>query len=510
MRLNLTNKITLGLGMAALVLLLTAAMAYYSNQRLWFYTKQVSHSYQVLQATADLRTELRDAQASVRNYLLLGDTSYIRPFREAEGKLSKHYATLRLLTSDNPVQQTRLDTLRAVIDQQMAELAGWTTVRVTSPTARTMIVRTQAQLERTRSLLNTIKNEEDALLQDRDNSQNFYATTTPVALILSALLAIALVLWLMRRILQELRANDILQKELADINAATRRRISIIDNLVEQIVQGDYSIKIKDEERDSLGRLTHSLNRMTRQLSEAFSALQNRNRELDQFAYVASHDLKAPLRGIMTVVKWIEDELAQELSPQMRQYLDMMKGRLSRLEDLINGLLAYARAGRTTPRVEAVNVAELVREVADMVVPPTFQLQLAELPTLTTDRLSLQQVFTNLFSNAVKYHDQGAGTIYISSREVKKMYEFTVADDGPGIAPAYREKIFLMFQTLRDRNTAESTGIGLSIVKKIIDEQKGSIRVEEAAHGRGAAFIFTWPKATTTTAAPEAAVAITS
>ncbi|WP_054413876.1 sensor histidine kinase [Hymenobacter sp. DG25A] len=510
MRLNLTNKITLGFGMAALVLLLTAAVAYYSNQRLSFFTRQVSHSYQVLQATADLRSELRDAQASVRNYLLLGDTAYIRPFRRAEGNLSNHYATLRLLTSDNPAQQIRLDTLRAVIDQQMAELSGWTTVRVTSPTARTMIVRTQAQLERTRQLLNAIKNEEDLLLQDRDDSQNFYASTTPVALMVSALLAIALVLWLMRRILQELRANDMLQKELADINTATRQRIAIIDNLVEQIVQGDYSIKIKDEERDSLGRLTHSLNRMTKQLSEAFSSLQNRNRELDQFAYVASHDLKAPLRGIMTVVKWIEDELAQELSPQMRQYLDMMKGRLSRLEDLINGLLAYARAGRTTPRVEAVNVAELVREVADMVVPPTFQLHLSDLPIFTTDRLSLQQVFTNLFSNAVKYHDRGAGTIYVSSREVKKMYEFTVADDGPGIAREYREKIFLMFQTLRDRNTAESTGIGLSIVKKIIDEQKGSIWVEEAAHGRGAAFIFTWPKATTATPAPEPAVSVPS
>jgi signal transduction histidine kinase len=128
------------------------------------------------------------------------------------------------------------------------------------------------------------------------------------------------------------------------------------------------------------------------------------------------------------------------------------------------------------------------------VVPTEFTVQLPDsMPTLVTDRLSLQQVFTNLLSNAVKYHHRGAGTISIGCRELKNYYEFRVQDDGPGIAPEYHEKIFLMFQTLRDRNTAESTGIGLSIVKKIIDEQRGSIRVESAV-GQGTAFVFTWPK----------------
>jgi len=122
---------------------------------------------------------------------------------------------------------------------------------------------------------------------------------------------------------------------------------------------------------------------MTQTLDASFSALEKRNRELDQFAYVASHDLKAPLRGVTTIVKWIEDELAAELSPQLRTYLDQMKGRLSRLEDLINGLLAYARVGRTTQTREAVAVRQLLTEVAELVVPPDFNLTLApDLPTL--------------------------------------------------------------------------------------------------------------------------------
>jgi signal transduction histidine kinase len=140
-------------------------------------------------------------------------------------------------------------------------------------------------------------------------------------------------------------------------------------------------------------------------------------------------------------------------------------------------------------------VAQLAHEVADLVVPPDFGLELApDLPTFPTDRLSLQQVLTNLFSNAVKYQrPNGPGWVRLSCHDVGRYYEFRVQDNGPGIAPEHHQKIFLLFQTLRDRHTAESTGIGLSIVKRIIDDHKGSIRVESAL-GEGATFIFTWPK----------------
>ena len=209
---------------------------------------------------------------------------------------------------------------------------------------------------------------------------------------------------------------------------------------------------------------------------------------------MASHDLKAPLRGVTTIVKWIEDELVAELSPQLRTYLNQMKGRLSRLEDLINGLLAYARVGRTAQTPETVVVAQLLHDVAELVVPPEFTLRVSpDMPVLVTDRLGLGQVFTNLLSNAVKYHQRGAGHLEVTCRDTGSSYEFRVQDDGPGIAPEYHQKIFLLFQTLRDRHTAESTGIGLSIVQKIIDEHQGTIRVESTP-GQGAGFIFTWPK----------------
>jgi signal transduction histidine kinase len=128
-------------------------------------------------------------------------------------------------------------------------------------------------------------------------------------------------------------------------------------------------------------------------------------------------------------------------------------------------------------------------------VPPDFALELAPgLPTFPTDRLSLQQVLTNLFSNAVKYHGPGStGHLRLSCQDAGRHYEFRVQDNGPGIAPEHHERIFRLFQTLRDRHSAESTGIGLSIVKRLIDDRKDSIHVESEL-GQGATFVFTWPK----------------
>lgn len=494
MRLQLNTKIILGFGIALLVLLLTSLTAYRSIQQLSYYTRQVEHTYQIIQSTSELRTKVRDAQASVRGYLLLNDSTYLPTYFDAINNWHKDFDAIQLLVRDNPDQLSRLDTLRRIVAEEKVLLEKWRQQPPSPFAARDLTTADRSVLRKLRAVVLRIREVESALLQERSKYQDFYENTTPVAIVVSAVLAILIVLWLFSKITKELRANQLLQEQLTATNADVAHRIHIIEELANKVVQGDYTVKISDQEQDSLGNVAASLNRMTQNLDESFTALEQRNKELDQFAYVASHDLKAPLRGVLTVVKWIEEELSQELSPQMHQYLEMMKGRLHRLEDLINGLLAYARVGRTQHKLEEVSVPQLVAEVADLVVPENFRVETpTPLPTLVTDRLSLQQVFTNLMGNAAKYHDKAAGTITVSSRDVGQCYEFRVQDDGPGIAPQFHEKIFLMFQTLRDRNTAESTGIGLSIVKKIIDEQKGTIHVE-SAEGQGAAFIFTWPK----------------
>ena len=162
------------------------------------------------------------------------------------------------------------------------------------------------------------------------------------------------------------------------------------------------------------------------------------------------------------------------------------------MEDLINGLLDYARISEKTIK-EEVDVNQLVRELSDTIVPRHFTIEIHELPKLYTERIKLEQVFTNLISNAVKYTPGDNPVIHIHCRELRDHYEFTVADNGIGIDPEYHEKIFEIFQTLREKDEKESTGIGLSIVKKILDELNCTIDVKSSS-GMGSTFIFTWPR----------------
>jgi len=230
-------------------------------------------------------------------------------------------------------------------------------------------------------------------------------------------------------------------------------------------------------------------------LTDTMSQLEQRNRELDQFAYVTSHDLKAPLRAIANLAGWIEEDLGDKLPAENKEQLDLLKSRVLRMEGFINGLLEYSRIGRTHQSSEEVDVADLLADIVDSISPPSqFSVQiLAPMPTLKAKRVPLVQVFSNLITNAIKHHDRDDGQIQVQAVEHDDSYEFLVVDDGPGIDAAYHDKIFTIFQTLRSRDDLESTGIGLSLVKKTVEAEGGEVTVR-SAEGKGATFTFTWPK----------------
>ncbi|HEY9650778.1 MAG TPA: ATP-binding protein, partial [Coleofasciculaceae cyanobacterium] len=237
------------------------------------------------------------------------------------------------------------------------------------------------------------------------------------------------------------------------------------------------------------------LARMTSILAQTTTSLEKRNAELDQFAYIVSHDLKAPLRAIANLSQWLEDDLQTCLTEDTRHQMHLMRGRVHRMEALIDGLLKYSRIGRLCSEVEIVDVEGLLTEVIDSLSPPShFTVQVEPgMPTLLTQRLPLAQVFANLISNGIKHHDKTQGKLVVSVVEHDNFYEFSVADNGPGIAPEFHEKVFVMFQTLEARDKVENTGVGLAIVKKILDEQGGKISLESQL-GYGSIFRFSWPK----------------
>lgn len=247
------------------------------------------------------------------------------------------------------------------------------------------------------------------------------------------------------------------------------------------------------ENESKLRTLTETLEQ---RVSERTAELERSNQELDQFAYIASHDLKTPLRGIHNLATWIAEDAGAVLPAPSVEHLMKLRGRVQRMERLLDDLLAYSRVGRHDGKDEIVHTKALIEEVLYLLAPPAgFTIHLAEdLPTLVTPHTPLELVFRNLISNAIKHHHHPAqGQVWVRAQTLGDYVEFCIRDNGPGIDPQHHERIFRMFQVLRPRDELESSGIGLAIVKKAVEQHKGTIRLESAP-GQGATFYFTWPK----------------
>ena len=224
--------------------------------------------------------------------------------------------------------------------------------------------------------------------------------------------------------------------------------------------------------------------------------LMRSNKDLEQFAYVASHDLKAPLRAIELLVQWIAEGLAGYDKNNVQENLGLLAKRTQRLNRLLDDLLAYSRAGRKVGAHREVDCHALVLDVAQLAnPPPAITIAIAgRLPTFTTHPAPLEQVFRNLIGNAVKHHPGPEGRIVVSCEEQDDRYVFAVADDGDGIPMEYAERVFEMFQTLKPRDRVEGSGIGLAIVSRIVQWQGGRVWFEPAPQGRGTVFKFQWKK----------------
>lgn len=228
------------------------------------------------------------------------------------------------------------------------------------------------------------------------------------------------------------------------------------------------------------------------QKEELIKELDAVNHELKDFAYIVSHDLKAPLRAIGSISQWIHADYSDKIDDDGKMQLDLLLSRVHRMQSLIEGVLSYSRVTRVKEEKESIDLNILVKEAIDMVSPPEkFVIQVDEnLPTVEFGPTRLLQVFENLISNAVKYNDKEKGIIGISFADSGSAWTFSVYDNGPGIEEKYFEKIFQIFQTLRSRDEYESTGIGLTIVKKIIESNGGVITVKSDP-GKGITFTFT-------------------
>jgi signal transduction histidine kinase len=226
--------------------------------------------------------------------------------------------------------------------------------------------------------------------------------------------------------------------------------------------------------------------------TELLEKVEKTNEELKDFAYIISHDLKAPLRGISTLTEWITKDYSDKLDDDGKEQMQLLSSRVDRMHNLIEGVLLYSRVGRVEEQHVTVNLNELVLEVIDMLSPPEhIKITIEnELPVINCERTRIQQVFQNLLSNAVKYMNKPEGKITVGCKELEDSWVFNVTDNGPGIEEKYFKKIFLIFQTLSARDDFESTGVGLTVAKKIVELYGGKIWLESIP-GQGTTFFFT-------------------
>ena len=227
---------------------------------------------------------------------------------------------------------------------------------------------------------------------------------------------------------------------------------------------------------------------------KAYTAeLKRSNDDLDKFAHIASHDLKAPLRGLDHLAHWIDEDKDDKAA--LAEHIPMMHQRIERMEKLLDDLLSYSSIGKGEQSREEVDIFALARQMFELSSPPAgFSLTLkGELPSFIAEVTPLETVLRNLIGNAIKHYDGDSdkGEIIFTAHPVGDIAEIIIADNGPGVDPQFHEKIFEVFQTLEPRDEVEGSGIGLALVKKIVESQGGDVRVESEL-GKGTQMIVRW------------------
>lgn len=274
----------------------------------------------------------------------------------------------------------------------------------------------------------------------------------------------------------------------------TREQIELTKLLTSQAAVAIQNTQLlRDMQKNQ--KEVESLNINLEQRVEERTAELNRvNEELNNFAYIVSHDLKAPLRAINQLSGWVAEDYSSVLDEQGREQMSLICGRAKRMHEMIDGILQYSRIGRVKNEDEKVDLVDIINDVIDSIAPPeNIEVNIVTpLPNIKGERIKLYQVFQNLIDNAIKYNDKDKGIIEISCIAQGSFWQISIKDNGPGIARKYQEKVFLLFQTLKPKDLSEGTGIGLSLIEKTVAQWGGKVWIE-SEEGKGSQFIFTIP-----------------
>jgi signal transduction histidine kinase len=467
---------TVGLALAVIVLLASTGLSYRNIRRVADNEARVTHTHEVIGALADVLLTLANAETGQRGYLITGEPPYLERYHAAQGSVQDRVDRLKELTSDNPDQQRHL----AALEDKTAARLKFLEDGIAARDAREreggdrvlVLGRGKAVMDAIRGLVAEMEQTEKQLLEAREAESRTSYQTAVVTLFVTALLGLGLV---------------------GTGYGFAVREVATRQHGVEALQQANEALEVRVQER-------------TADFAAANESLRQSNRELEQFASVASHDLQEPLRKIQAFGDRLQEKCADGLGEQGRDYVARMQESAARMRNLIDALLTYSRVTTKAQPFVPVDLGATAREVVSdlegRIQHSGGRVEVGALPTVEADPMQMRQLLQNLVGNGLKFRKPGEPSIVRVESQLLKdaggngrpvpRYEIAVRDNGIGFDEVYLDRIFDVFQRLHGRQEYEGTGMGLAICRRIVERHGGSITAKSAPD-RGTTFLITLP-----------------
>lgn len=463
---SIEKKTIVLLGLASSILVGINAFSYWSFIRHKEASELVNQSQSRLQKLDNVLSTLKDAETGQRGYLLTGQESYLGPYNSAVKTIAQQIEDLRQLTVAEPEQQQQIIDLQPLVNRKLAELKQTIDLRKNKGVeAAVQVVSTnqgQVLMVQLRQKIQQLQSENYRELQNRLRAKEGDYRRVQLIFSLGIVLNLAAFYLVYRAIQQETIERKRAEALLRQLNQELEDRVQ------------ERTLKLK-ELNDNLCRS---------------------NQELEQFAYVASHDLQEPLRAVNSYAQLFARKYQGHLDAKADKYLNYIMEGATRMQQLINDLLEFSRVGtrgkELSPTDCEVVLSKVLANLKVAIAESNAVVTHDPLPTVLGDGTQLIQLLQNLISNAIKFRREEPPQVHVKAVQSPKEWVFEVRDNGIGMESEYFERIFTIFQRLHSKSEYPGTGIGLAVCKKIVERHSGRIWVESQL-GEGTSFYFTIP-----------------
>jgi signal transduction histidine kinase len=458
------SKTIAGFGMALVVLICVCVLSYRSmvqnaKDRAW-----VTHTHVVVESLDTVLTDLLDAETGQRGYAITGDESYLVPYRNSLEHVTQDVRTVREQTADNPTQQSSMDRLEPIVDQRLAVMREAIDARLEGGLEGGAKVIKQGAgrryMDQLRVIIAEMKQEENHKLASRTQELDASTRKTKAMIVAGNALAVIFLFLAGFAVRQEMMRRQDAENAVRRANEDLERKVT------------ERTVELEKRAKD----------------------LARSNSELEQFAYVASHDLQEPLRMVASFTQLLGKRYNDKLDDDAREFINFAVDGAKRMQTLISDLLSFSRVGTQGKRQEPIECDEVLDRVLYNLQPAIKEsgavITRGQLPRVIGNPQQLGQLFQNLIGNAIKFH--GAETPQVSVTAERQGLEWRIAihDNGIGISAEHMDRIFVIFQRLHTRTEYPGTGIGLAICKRIVERNGGRIWVESPP-AEGSTFNFT-------------------